>query len=93
MEKRRKARKKGAPGSHTIKQWEQVKLEYNYMCPYCQRIEPDIKLTQDHIIPLFRGGGDNIENIQPLCASCNASKGAKLEMRYETHLLRFRACS
>jgi 5-methylcytosine-specific restriction endonuclease McrA len=89
MEKRRRARKKNAPGSHTYAQWLQLKKEYGNMCVYCQRREPDIKLTQDHIIPLSKGGSDDIENIQPLCFSCNSSKQDKIMDRDETHLLRF----
>lgn len=38
----------------------------------------DIKLTPDHIVPLFVGGINAIQNIQPLCLSCNISKGIKI---------------
>jgi 5-methylcytosine-specific restriction endonuclease McrA len=39
----------------------------------------EIMLTVDHIIPLSRGGEDNIKNLQPLCIHCNGKKGNKLE--------------
>jgi 5-methylcytosine-specific restriction endonuclease McrA len=74
-QKRRAARLKNAEGTHTFAEWETLKAQYNWKCPCCGRSEPTIKLTQDHIIPLIRGGSDNIENIQPLCQSCNSIKG------------------
>jgi len=60
--------------SHTFGEWELLKKQYNHTCPCCQKSEPEIKLTEDHIIPLSRGGSDLIENIQPLCLGCNVKK-------------------
>ncbi len=71
-------RKRGAEGSHTYGEWETLKIQYGYTCPMCLKKEPEIKLSEDHIIPLSKGGSDFIENIQPLCRKCNSRKSAKL---------------
>lgn len=87
MEKRRRARLANAEGSHTLKEWLLLKKQYGNMCVYCQKTE--VKLTQDHIIPLSKGGSDYIENMQPLCFSCNSSKQTKVVEVIETYLLKF----
>jgi len=76
-------RKSEAKGGHTRTQWLN-KLKQYKKCPECQRLwteippRPDKRYkyvwTKDHIIPLNRGGNDNIDNIQPLCFQCNFGK-------------------
>ncbi len=75
---RYKARKRGAIGSHTEQQWFELKFKYGFMCLCCKKFEPEIKLTEDHIVPLSRGGSDYIGNIQPLCQRCNSIKHTKV---------------
>lgn len=70
----RKKRIKMTGGFHSSNEWETLKAQYNWTCPCCHKGEPKIKLTKDHIVPISKGGSDNIENIQPLCHSCNCKK-------------------
>ena len=78
---RRRVRKMMADGFHTFGEWLNLKAQYNWTCPCCGKSEPEIKLTEDHIIPLTKGGSDNVENIQPLCKRCNSIKHTKI-IRY-----------
>lgn len=71
-----RARKRNAYGCITAGEWKALKRKYNNICLCCGR--DDVKLTLDHIIPLSKGGSNVIENAQPLCLSCNSSKGAKI---------------
>lgn len=80
-ERRRRIKKLNNGGSHTLQEWENLKKEYDYQCACCHRKEPEIKLTEDHIISLDKNGNDNINNIQPLCQSCNSWKWNR-EMRF-----------
>jgi len=70
-------RKYNTYGTHTVEEWQELKRTYGYACGMCWKKEPDIALTIDHKIPLSQGGTNSIDNIQPLCKSCNSKKGRK----------------
>ena len=72
--RRRRARKMGADGQHTRSDFLYLVETYQNRCLACLEIFPTSKLTEDHVVPLSRGGSDWIENIQPLCLPCNARK-------------------
>lgn len=73
----RRALKKQVGGSFTLQEWRDLCAYYDYTCLRCGRREPEIKLSADHVIPLSQGGMNSIDNIQPLCFSCNSSKWNK----------------
>lgn len=58
----------------TPKQWIELVIKYNSCCAYCGKLLPLNQLTQDHIIPLSRGGNHTKSNIVPACISCNCRK-------------------
>lgn len=35
----------------------------------------EVMLTKDHIMPKAKGGTDELDNFQPMCAKCNTRKG------------------
>lgn len=55
--------------------WEETMREFNHKCAYCNTDKE--QLTQEHIIPVSKGGGYLRSNIIPACQSCNSSKGNK----------------
>jgi len=79
-------RKRNAEGSHTFKEWEELKKQYDWTCPRCGKQEPEIKLTQDHIKSLNKGGTNWIKNIQPLCLKCNSFKNDRFTKKYKRKL-------
>lgn len=59
-------------GTHTDADWRSLLDVCGYLCCKCKEEEP---LVKDHIKPLYKGGSDSIDNIQPLCRKCNSAKG------------------
>ncbi|NJN74074.1 MAG: HNH endonuclease [Limnothrix sp. RL_2_0] len=47
-----------------------------YQCQRCGQKRQETKLSIDHIIPLAKGGSNDISNLQTLCLSCNQKKGS-----------------
>lgn len=74
-----------ADGTHTAIEWQELKSKYNHICPACGKREPEIKISEDHIIPLTKGGTNFISNIQPICRNCNSKK----HTREDNFLLNF----
>lgn len=75
LERKRRARKVSATGSHTVEDINNIIVRQGNRCSVCR-----VKLVKrhiDHIIPLALGGSDDKCNIQILCPKCNMSKGKK----------------
>jgi 5-methylcytosine-specific restriction endonuclease McrA len=77
---RRKERLKAAKalGRHTQAQWEALVAFCGGLCVQCGRPEAgNLFICKDHILPVARGGSDAIDNLQPMCTSCNPGKRDK----------------
>jgi 5-methylcytosine-specific restriction endonuclease McrA len=74
---KRRAKVCAAADQYTLKEWFWLKVCCGRVCLMCGRPETDGELCFDHIVPLSRGGGNGIDNGQPLCRSCNSIKGVK----------------
>lgn len=70
----RRARTRNAAGKHTVKQILDLLQKQQNRCAACSKsLKPGYHA--DHIMPLARGGSNDIGNIQLLCVACNLSKG------------------
>ena len=67
----RQAREKNAPGSYSRAEWQAMCDWFGPACLCCGSVE---FLTVDHVMPLALGGSNSIENLQPLCLTCNKRK-------------------
>ncbi len=74
---RRHALKRSLDGAFTKDQWLELRNR-SPMCPMCGKFVECINLTLDHLIPITRGGTNDISNIQTLCRSCNSKKNVRL---------------
>lgn len=82
LKNKNRVKNKGLTGDFSVKQWNDLLEKHNHCCALCGEKK---KLTVDHIIPLSKWEewskinkpnyrANDIENIQPLCQSCNSSK-------------------
>ena len=77
----------GNGGSFTAAEWIALKEEYSGRCAHCLLPETELSrrgrlLSPDHVLPISKGGRNEIANIQPLChgrGGCNNRKYAKHE--------------
>lgn len=62
-------------GTHTAEQWEELVRQLGGRCVMCGVYGESVRLQKDHVVPIYQGGSDGLENIQPLCQPCNTAKG------------------
>jgi hypothetical protein len=53
-------------------------LNRDKSCKLCGRKPPEVVLEVDHIFPVSKGGGNEMENLQALCLPCNRAKSADI---------------
>lgn len=62
----------------------------HFMCRYCGRRPPQVKLELDHLRPIADGGPSDAENLVTACEDCNAGKGSRPLTLEPTEMMRRR---
>lgn len=65
-------------GTHSDIEWRCLVEAVGSQCVQCRTpmgLLVGGKVCKDHITPIFKGGSDGLDNLQPLCRECNAGKG------------------
>lgn len=75
---KRRAYKLRAGGEFSVEEWGGILRRFGNKCLACGRGADEITISVDHVVPLSKGGTNSIDNIQPLCRSCNSKKHAKI---------------
>jgi 5-methylcytosine-specific restriction endonuclease McrA len=70
--RKRRAARHASRGNFTVEEFKELCESYGNKCLACG--DTEAVLEADHVVPLAKGGSDNISNIQPLCGSCNRKK-------------------
>lgn len=69
---------------------ERMLKHYRGKCQYCLDAPAD---TLDHIVPISKGGEEDLQNVIPMCRKCNEEKGDELLSPEKTLSLRLRAAN
>lgn len=73
----RRARAKGASGTHTAADLAEIFALQGGRCAYCRADLKKVKKHVDHIIALSKGGTNDRSNLQWTCVPCNVRKNAR----------------
>ena len=84
--RRRRAARHTSRGHFTVEEFKELCESYGNKCLACG--DTEAVLEADHVVPLTKGGSDSIDNIQPLCGSCNRKKFVNIiDYRLNTNIL------
>ncbi len=84
--RRRRAARHTSRGHFTVEEFKELCARYGNKCLACG--DTEAVLDADHVVPLTKGGSDSINNIQPLCGSCNRKKFVNIiDYRLNTNIL------
>lgn len=89
MDRNARARRRNVQGKHTVKEIKDQLKRQKGKCYWCgKKLNKDVDVDApqvDHVIPLARGGTNDISNIVIACAACNQSKNDSLPSEWRNN--------
>jgi 5-methylcytosine-specific restriction endonuclease McrA len=84
--RKRRAARHASRGNFTVEEFKDLCESCGNKCLACG--DAEAVLEADHVVPLTKGGSDEISNIQSLCGSCNRKKFVNIvDHRLNTNVL------
>lgn len=74
---RKSSKRRNKAGAAIRKLRFDVFMRDGFKCRYCGRSPPAVELHVDHVVPISKGGTDNLSNMAASCAECNCGKRDK----------------
>jgi 5-methylcytosine-specific restriction endonuclease McrA len=60
-----------------LEEWKHLLRRFRYRCAYCGTKLTKRNRSLDHVVPLLRGGTNDITNLVPSCLRCNQRKNVQ----------------
>lgn len=70
----RRGREHNAIGTYSWTEIVRLWVAFNKTCAYCTNHTPLEQIQAEHVVPLSRGGANNLTNLLPSCRLCNGDK-------------------
>lgn len=77
---KRRALKMGQEATFTKQDWVDLLILFDSRCAFCGK--KSAELTEEHLLPLTRGGPHSAGNVVPACLHCNVCKNFKTPLEW-----------
>lgn len=75
--RRQRERDAKLKSNHSHNEWIEMLDFFEWSCVRCNGYSGSSFIEKDHIQPIYIGGSNGLNNIQPLCSYCNRSKSSE----------------
>lgn len=81
-----RAKRMGGACYLSIQDWKDLLRRFDFRCAYCDTTLTKKNRSLDHMVPLVRGGTNDITNLVPSCLRCNQRKHSMTAEEFMAYL-------